>query len=150
MAFLEKLKDILDKGVESSKGALNKAGTAAKTFGDTSVLKIEIQQLKAKRKKAEEELGSYALKKFLEGSENISYEEQSVKDIIEQVKKIDSTIEEKKQELAKIQKEQEEKRQSKQKDSQESKKENLPEIEESELKPESESKDSDSGFNSSI
>ena len=46
----EKAKDVMDKVVVSSKDAFSKAGNAIQKFGDKSVLKIEIMQLKSKRK----------------------------------------------------------------------------------------------------
>ena len=48
----EKAKDVMDKVVVSSKDAFSKAGNAIQKFGDKSVLKIEIMQLKSKRKNA--------------------------------------------------------------------------------------------------
>ena len=60
----EKAKDVMDKVVVSSKDAFSKAGNAIQKFGDKSVLKIEIMQLKSKRKNAVSKLGVYAEKKF--------------------------------------------------------------------------------------
>lgn len=42
----EKVKDVINKGAETSKRALNKAGDALQQFSDRSVLKFEIRQLK--------------------------------------------------------------------------------------------------------
>ena len=57
----EKAKDVMDKVVVSSKDAFSKAGNAIQKFGDKSVLKIEIMQLKSKRKNAVSKLGVYAV-----------------------------------------------------------------------------------------
>ena len=65
MAFMDKVKDFMDKGVEVSKSALSKAGEAVQDFGDKSVTKIEIKKLENKLEKLICELGSYVFDKFL-------------------------------------------------------------------------------------
>ena len=69
MAFLDKMKEYLDKGVEVSKEALSKAGDAVQDFSDKSVTKIESHQLVSRQNKEYRSLG-HAVLKFFE--ENLS------------------------------------------------------------------------------
>ena len=54
----------LDKGVEAGKKGLKSAGDALSDFGDKSVLRIELQQLKGKRNAAVMQLGELAYRTF--------------------------------------------------------------------------------------
>ena len=55
--FAKNLKQYLDKGVEVSKKGLKTAGSAISEFGDKSVNKIDIVQLKNRLVKKYQELG---------------------------------------------------------------------------------------------
>lgn len=55
--FAKNLKQYLDKGVEVSKKGLKTAGSAISEFGDKSVNKIDIVQLKNRLAKKYQELG---------------------------------------------------------------------------------------------
>jgi len=47
MKFSERMQDIINKGVATSKDLLSKAGAKAKELGSMGVLRIEILQLQA-------------------------------------------------------------------------------------------------------
>lgn len=95
MAFWDTVRTYLDKGVEASKDALTKANTAANDFGNTSRLRIEIQQLKSKRGKSSAKLGGIALEAFLGGAESIAAGDEAVKAVLDSVRQIDAEIAEK-------------------------------------------------------
>ena len=96
----EKAKDVMDKVVVSSKDAFSKAGNAIQKFSDKSVLKIEIMQLKSKRKNAVSKLGVYAEKKFYaENAESISRSEDEVSKLLDEIKNLDSQINERTEQL---------------------------------------------------
>ena len=51
MAFIDKVKDFMDKGVEVSKTAITKAGDAVQDFSEKSVIRIDIKKLESKLEK---------------------------------------------------------------------------------------------------
>ena len=51
MAFIDKMKEYLDKGVEVSKEALTKAGDVVQDLSDKGVTKIETHQLVSRQNK---------------------------------------------------------------------------------------------------
>jgi hypothetical protein len=57
MALDPKVKAYVDKGVEVSRDALTKAGSAVKDLSDKGVVRLELVQLKNQLKKAYENLG---------------------------------------------------------------------------------------------
>ncbi|WP_294431130.1 hypothetical protein [uncultured Treponema sp.] len=81
------IKEYLNKSVEASKQALDKAGKAVSKFGDESILKIEIQQLKSQIKKDKAELGELAYKKFMEeNAASLASDDENVVKILESIK----------------------------------------------------------------
>ena len=62
--FWNKVANFLDKGVNASKKGLKNAGEAISNFGDKSVLKIELNQLKAKLDKAYISLGQISAERW--------------------------------------------------------------------------------------
>ncbi len=102
MAFMDKVKDFMDKGVEVSKNALSKAGEAVQDFGDKSVTRIEIKKLESKLDKLICELGSYVFSKFTsENVENVNVSDEKIASIINSVNEVKSQIASKTEELEK-------------------------------------------------
>ncbi len=102
MAFMDKVKDFMDKGVEVSKTAFTKAGEAVQDFGDKSVTKIEIKKLESKQEKLICELGSFVYDKInSEKIDNISSSDESIQLIISKINEIKSQISSKNEELEK-------------------------------------------------
>ena len=94
------LKGFFDKGVMATKQALGKASKAASKFGDESILKIEIQQLKGQIKKDKAELGELAYKAFVEdGAESLAKADENVAKILETIKKAEEDIKEREEKL---------------------------------------------------
>ena len=86
-------KGFFDKGVEGLKTALDKSGKAVSKFGDESVLKIEIQQLKSQIKKDKAALGESAYKAFIEdAAESLSASDENIAKLIESIKKTQEEI----------------------------------------------------------
>lgn len=97
----EDLKEYLDKGVEASKQALDKAGKAVSKFGDESILKIEIQQFKSQIKKHKVVLGELAYKAFLEeNAESLLASDENVVKLTENIKKAQEEIKTREEKLA--------------------------------------------------
>lgn len=84
----EDLKGYFDKGVEGLKSVIDKSGKAASKFGDESILRIEIQQLKSQIKKDMLALGELASKAFIDdGADSLLASDERVLNILESIKK---------------------------------------------------------------
>ena len=93
MAFLDKMKEYLDKGVEVSKEALTKAGDAVQDFSDKSVTKIESHQLVSRQNKEYRALG-LAVRQFFETnpSDTLSADNSSISGILQEIYRLDKEI----------------------------------------------------------
>lgn len=90
----EKAKDVVDKVVVTSKDALLKAGSTVQKWSDIGVVKLEIVQLKSKRKNLVSRLGQYAEKCFLvDQAESVLISDPEVKFILQEIKDVDALIE---------------------------------------------------------
>lgn len=93
MAFLDKMKEYLDKGVEVSKEALSKAGDAVQDFSDKSVTKIETHQLISRQNKEYRALGQAVLKFFEENpSATLSADNSLISGIMEEIQRLEKEI----------------------------------------------------------
>lgn len=102
MAFVDKVKDFMDKGVEVSKTALTKAGEAVQDFSEKSVIRIDIKKLESKLEKLINELGSYVFDKFnSENAESVYASEEKIASIIKNINEVKSQIASKTEELEK-------------------------------------------------
>jgi hypothetical protein len=100
MAFVEKAKEYLDAGVRVSKDMLTKAGGAVQEMSDKGVLKLEITQLKSKRKKAFENLGAAVYNALnVQGAKSITAKTAAAAPIIEEIVRLDEQIDAKTQEF---------------------------------------------------
>lgn len=94
MAFLEKMKEYLDKGVEVSKDALSKAGDAVQDFSEKSVTKIETRQLQSRQSKEYRALGLAVYQFFEENpSGNLSATDSSISGFIQEIQRLSKEIE---------------------------------------------------------
>lgn len=93
MAFLEKMKEYLDKGVEVSKEALSKAGDVVQDFSDKSVTKIESHQLVSRQNKEYRALGQ-AVQKFFEENPTatLSADNSAISGIMAEIKRLEKEI----------------------------------------------------------
>lgn len=102
MAFMDKVKDFMDKSVEVSKSALTKAGEAVQDFGDKSVIRIDIKKLESKLEKLINELGSYVFDKFnSENADSVYASEEKIASIIKNINEVKNQIASKTEELEK-------------------------------------------------
>lgn len=102
MAFMDKVKDFMDKSMEVSKNALSKAGEAVQDFGDKSVTRIEIKKLESKQEKLICELGSFVYEKInSEKTENISSSDEVIQSIVSKINEVKDQISSKTEELEK-------------------------------------------------
>lgn len=93
MAFLDKMKEYLDKGVEVSKEALAKAGDVVQDFSDKSVTKIEAHQLVSRQNKEYRSLGQAVLKFFEENPDSsLSADNSAINGIIQEIQRLEKEI----------------------------------------------------------
>lgn len=101
MAFLDKMKNYLDKGVEVSKDAFSRAGTAVQDFGDKSVLRIEKKQFESKLEKEYISLGKQCftlIKK--DGEKSIEADDGRISGIIAEIERINIEIEKRDEQIS--------------------------------------------------
>lgn len=93
MAFIDKMKEYLDKGVEVSKEALTKAGDVVQDLSDKGVTKIETHQLVSRQNKEYSALGQ-AVCQFFEDtpSGSLSAQDSSIAGIIAEIQRLDKEI----------------------------------------------------------
>ena len=86
----------IDKGVEASKKGIHSVGNAITEFGDRSVLRIELENLKSKKKKTFTNLGEYLYNKIkaCDSEISISSEEEKIRSAIKYIDKINKKIQE--------------------------------------------------------
>jgi len=100
MGFWERMKEVLDKSIETSKDVLIKAKEKAQELGEKGVLKYEIMQLE---KNAEKKLALLGAKTFellvKEEKSTISKSTQGLKEILEDIMNIEEKIDGKEEAL---------------------------------------------------
>lgn len=102
--FAKNLKQYLDKGVEVSKKGLKSAGSAISEFGDKSVNKIDIVQLKNRLVKKYQELGQAVAEQLAEDGISISNDSLVVSEKLSSIKELKEKIHEKEEALKKYEK----------------------------------------------
>lgn len=96
MTFSQKLKDVLEKGLDSSKDFISKAGSQAQVWGEMGKLKFEILQLRTKAQSLTGRLGAEVYELLIEKNEPmIGAYSEGVAPLIEQLKNIEKEIDEK-------------------------------------------------------
>ena len=100
MAFLERMKELLDQGVTVSKDFAVKAGAKAQDLGERGVMMIEVRQLESQAQKLIGRLGAEAYNTFTEkGEPTLSAESTPVKTILADIAAARESIEKKEAEL---------------------------------------------------
>lgn len=102
--FAKNLKQYLDKGVEVSKKGLKSAGSAISEFGDKSVNKIDIVQLKNRLVKKYQELGQAVAEQLVEDGISVSKDSLVVSEKLSSIKELKEKIHEKEEALKKYEK----------------------------------------------
>lgn len=102
MELKEEMKKYFEKGVQSSKEALSKAGEAVSRFSDESVVRIEKHQLQGKLKEDMQTLAAQVLKLFEEDDKKtISKADESLSPILNAIKETKEKIATLEEQLAK-------------------------------------------------
>lgn len=102
--FAKTLKQYLDKSVEVSKKGLKTAGSAISEFGDKSVNKIDIVQLKSRLEKKYQELGQAVADQLAEDGISISKDSLVVSEKLSAINELKEKINEKEASLKKHEK----------------------------------------------
>jgi len=103
MGFWERMKEAVDKGIETSRDVLGKAADKAKELGEKGVLKFEIMQLENQAQKKFAQLGAAVFEQLVkQGAESVSGETEGIKALIEELVKIEKKTDEKEEALKKI------------------------------------------------
>lgn len=102
--FAKTLKQYLDKSVEVSKKGLKSAGSAISEFGDKSVNKIDIVQLKNRLVKKYQELGQAVVEQLAEDGISISKDSLVVSEKLSAINELKEKINEKEASLKKHEK----------------------------------------------
>jgi hypothetical protein len=100
MTFIERMKELLDQGVATTKEFAVKAGAKAQDLGERGVLMVEIRQLESQAQKLIGRLGTEAYQTFTErGEQTFSAENAPVKAILSEIAMLRESIEKKEAEL---------------------------------------------------
>jgi len=100
MGFWDRMKEIVEKGVETSKDMLGKAADKAKELGEKGVLKFEIMQLETTAQKKLTQLGTHVYELLVKKSEpTVTRESAGVKEAIAELLAIEAKIDAKELEL---------------------------------------------------
>lgn len=100
MDFWERFRTTVDKGVESSRGVLEKAQERAKDLGEKGVIRFEIMQLESRVEKLTTKLGARTFEALVkEGRNTVSGKTAGVKELIEELSDVEARIKEKEEAL---------------------------------------------------
>ncbi len=103
MDFWDRMRNAIDKGIDSSRGFLSKAQDRARDLSERGVLRFEIMQLESQAEKLTAKLGSRAYEVLeKEGQNTISKNTPGVKDIIREIADIEERVRAKEGQLAAV------------------------------------------------
>ena len=100
MAFIDRIKDLLDQGVTASKDFAVKAGAKAQDYGERGVMMVEIRQLESQAQKLIGRLGAEVYQAFTErGEQAVSAESAPIKTLLSDIAAARESIEKKEADL---------------------------------------------------
>ena len=103
MSFWDRMQEVINQGVETSKDVLNKAKEKAKDLGEMGILKYEIMKLEKQAEKNFLLLGSKVFELFVEKKMgSVNKDDENIKKLISEVTEIQKEIEEKEEALKNI------------------------------------------------
>ncbi|NLJ45332.1 MAG: hypothetical protein GX430_02075 [Treponema sp.] len=103
MTFSEKIKNIVNTGLDTSKDILAKAGEKAQQWGEMGVLKVEIVQLRSQAEKMTARLGAEVYEVLVEkGQKTVSRETPAVREILEKISELEKSVQEKEAQFRKL------------------------------------------------
>ncbi len=93
MAFSEKLRSMLNQGMDLSKDFFEKAGAKAKELGELGVLKLEIIQLQGQARKVAGQLGVEVYETLVDkGQKSVSSDSPAIKETIQKLDALEKEI----------------------------------------------------------
>jgi hypothetical protein len=93
MTFSEKMRDMLNQGIESTKDMVGKASAKAKELGELGALQMEIMGLKSQAQKVATQLGWEVYSLFAEkGQTTVSPESASTQALYQKLVSLESEI----------------------------------------------------------
>ena len=102
MSFWDRMKEVVDKGIETSKDVLGKAADKAKELGEMGVLKFEIMQLEREGEKKLAQLGAVVFDLLVKQEKaSVSKGSAGVKELIEALAEIEQKTDQKEEALKK-------------------------------------------------
>lgn len=100
MTFGEKMKEFFEKGLETSRDIMAKAGAKAQDLGEKGVLKLEIAQLQNQAQKLLARLGTEVYTAFSEkNAETVSVSDSEIAALVAQITEVKKSIEKREKEL---------------------------------------------------
>jgi len=100
MTFGEKMKDLLEKGLDASKTIATKAGAKAQNLGEKGVLKLEIMQLEGQAQKLVSRLGAEVYTQFTEkGAQTVAVTDPAIGAILAELATVKASMEKREGEL---------------------------------------------------
>jgi len=96
MTFSEKMKNLVDQGIRSSKDIVKQAGDKAQQWGEMGVLKLEVVQLRNQAEKLTARLGAEVYEVLVEkGQKTVGKDSPAVRETIDGIEELQRQIEEK-------------------------------------------------------
>ena len=103
MSFSERMRDMIDKGLDASRDFAKKAGEKAKELGEKGVLKLEIAQLESRAEKLVAKLGAEVYAGMVDrNQQTVSRDDAAVSSMLRQIEELRGTIEGKEKEYTTI------------------------------------------------
>jgi hypothetical protein len=100
------MKEVINQGLETTKGAINVAAEKAKGLGERGVLKYEISKLEKDVEKNFALIGTHVYNLLvLKGNENISKNTEEIKPLLNEVIELEKKITDRETQLEEIKKE---------------------------------------------
>jgi hypothetical protein len=103
MSFSERMRNMIDKGLDASRDFAKKAGEKAKELGEKGVLKLEIAQLESRAEKLIAKLGAEVYASMVDRNmQTVSRDTAAVSSLLQEIENLRGTIEGKEKEYAAI------------------------------------------------
>ena len=103
MSLSERMRDMIDKGLDASRDFAKKASEKAKELGEKGVLKLEIAQLESRAEKLIAKLGAEVYASMVDRNvPAVSRDTEPVSGILKQIEELRGTIEGKEKEYTAI------------------------------------------------
>ncbi len=105
MGFVDRMKEVIGQGLETTKLVLSSAAEKAKELGEKGVLKYEINQLEKQVEKRFALIGGSVYSILVEKGQNtVTKNTSDVKELLEEIGDIEKRIDEKEETLKELEK----------------------------------------------